>query len=65
MESLLALYAWVLANVDGIVTVWVSAHALALAIINLTPTPTDNEVLTKVYRYVEIAAGIFTAKAKK
>lgn len=50
----------------------VAVHGLALVIVNITPTPKDNEyldnasrVLVKVYRAVEILAGIVSRKAKQ
>lgn len=33
-------------------------HSLALIIVNLTDTPKDNEMVAKVYRWVEFLAGI-------
>lgn len=39
-------------------------HAAALAIVNLTPTPKDNEVVAKYYRILEILAGIVTKLSK-
>ena len=54
------------------VTLAVAVHGLALVVVNLTPTPKDNEaldgatrVLVKVYRAVEILAGIVSRKAKQ
>lgn len=43
----------------------IAGHALALIIVNLTPTPKDNEALAKFYRAVEFLAGIVTRLAKK
>ena len=50
----------------------IAIHGLALVIVNITPTPKDNEyldsaskVLVKVYRAVEILAGIVSRKAKQ
>ncbi|EMF8795596.1 hypothetical protein V4U36_000667 [Pseudomonas aeruginosa] len=54
----------VLENWDGILAVIVAAHALALAIVNLTPTPRDDEIVGKVYKVVEALAGVVTRKAK-
>lgn len=54
----------VLENWDGILAVIVAAHALALAIVNLTPTPKDDEIVGKVYRVIEVLAGVLTRKAK-
>lgn len=49
----------------------VAIHGAALVIVNITPTPKDNEdldtftrILVKVYRAIEILAGIATSKAK-
>ena len=59
-------------HIPEIVTVAVAAHGLALAIVNITPTPKDNEALgtvtrmgVKVYRAIEILAGIITPLAKR
>lgn len=50
----------------------IAIHGLALAIVNITPTPKDNEaldtysrVLVKLYRAVEILAGIIGPLAKR
>lgn len=50
----------------------VALHGLALVIVNITPTPKDNEalgdisrVVVKAYRAVEILAGIVTPRAKR
>jgi hypothetical protein len=47
-------------------------HALAVAIVNLTPTPRDDEAVAgfqrgavKAYRLLEIAAGIIGPLAKR
>lgn len=47
-------------------------HGLALVIVNLTPTPKDNDaldnatrVVVKAYRAIEILAGIVTPRAKR
>lgn len=48
-----------------IVTVLVSLHAIALVVVNLTPTPKDNELLSKAYRLVEVVAGLISPKAKE
>jgi hypothetical protein len=42
-----------------------AAHALALAIVNLTDTPKDNEALAKAYRYIEFMAGIVKSSKVK
>ena len=43
----------------------VAAYALALFIVNLTPTPTDDAYLAWAYRYIEFAAGIVKPKNVK
>lgn len=50
----------------------VALHGLALVIVNLTPTPKDDEaldavqrVVVKLYRVVEILAGIVGPLAKR
>ena len=40
-------------------------HILALAIVNMTPTPKDDEVYGKVYKVIEMIAGIVSKTAKK
>ena len=54
------------------VAVAVGIHAAAVAIVNLTPTPRDNEVLgkysrmvVKLYRAIEILAGVITPLVKR
>lgn len=51
---------------------FLAAHALAVAVVNLTPTPRDNEALgglekawAKVYPAIEILAGILTPLVKR
>lgn len=54
------------------VAVAVGVHAAAVAIVNITPTPKDNETLgkysrmvVKLYRAIELLAGIITPLAKR
>lgn len=61
-----------LRHLPEIVTVVVALHGLALAIVNLTPTPKDDEALDSVsrvavkgYRVIEILAGIISPLAKR
>lgn len=42
----------------------VAAHALAVFIVNLTPTPKDDAIVSKAYTWIEFIAGIVTKKAK-
>lgn len=53
------------------VTLAIAIHGLALVIVNMTPTPKDNEalgnatrVVVKLYRAIEILAGIVSKRAK-
>jgi hypothetical protein len=41
------------------------ARGLALAIVNLTPTPKDNDFLKSIYSKIELLAGLITNKAKQ
>jgi hypothetical protein len=56
---------WFVTNLDGLVAAALAIHAAAVAVVNLTPTPKDDAIVAKVYRVIEIIAGIFTAKAKQ
>jgi hypothetical protein len=54
------------------VAVVVAVHGAAVAIVNLTPTPRDNEALSKysrmavkLYRAIEILAGVITPLVKR
>ena len=54
------------------IAVAVAVHGAALAIVNLTPTPKDNEYLSKysrmavkLYRAVEILAGVVSPLVKR
>ena len=54
------------------VAVAVGVHAAAVAIVNLTPTPRDNETLgkysrmaVKLYRAIELLAGVITPLVKR
>jgi hypothetical protein len=54
------------------VAVAVGVHGAALAIVNVTPTPKDNEALgkysrifAKLYRAIELLAGVITPLVKR
>jgi hypothetical protein len=54
------------------VAIAVAIHGLALAIVNLTPTPKDDEaldnysrVVVKAYRAIELLAGIISPRVKR
>jgi hypothetical protein len=57
--------AFLAAHWTEIIAIASAAHLLALAIINATPTPRDNEIYGKVYRVIEVIAGLITKVAKK
>jgi hypothetical protein len=40
-------------------------HLLALAIVNLTETPRDDEIYGKFYKVIEMIAGIVSKTAKR
>lgn len=61
----MALFAFIVAHGAEIVTAMLAVHAAALAIVNLTPTPKDDEAVAKLYRVIELLAGIITKVAKK
>lgn len=61
METLNYLYD----NADAVLAAVLAVHAAAVLIANLTPTPKDNEALARVYRWIEVAAGIITRRAKR
>lgn len=52
-------------NWSEIVGIAGAVHLLALAIVNLTPTPKDDEIYAKAYKVIEKLAGIVTKLAKK
>jgi hypothetical protein len=60
-----ALLSFVIAHWVDIVAVGAAVHALALVIVNLTPSETDNKIYNKVYKVVEVIAGLVTKMAKK
>lgn len=47
-----------------VLTTVVAAHAVALLVVNLTPTPKDDAFVKKFYTVVEWVAGIVSAKTK-
>ena len=58
-------HAFILENWSSIVGIAGAAHLLALAIVNVTPTPKDDELYGKFYKVIEMIAGIVTQVAKK
>ncbi len=52
-------------HAEQLIAVLLGIHALAIAIVNLTDTPKDDEMVAKYYRIVEVMAGIVTRLAKR
>jgi hypothetical protein len=52
-------------NAKNIIEILIAIHAVALLIVNMTPTPKDDAALAKYYRIIEILAGIVSKLAKK
>jgi hypothetical protein len=52
-------------NWADILALGASLHGIALIIVNLTPTPRDDAAYAKVYKFIEVLAGIVTKIAKK
>lgn len=42
-----------------------AVHALAVLIVNITPTPKDDLAVAKFYKIIEVLAGIVTKLAKR
>lgn len=59
-----AVFAYIMAHLPEIVAALFAVHAAALAIVNMTPTPKDDEYVAKFYRFIEILAGIVTKLSK-
>lgn len=52
-------------NAQHLIEILLAVHALALLIVNTTPTQRDDRAVAKYYRVVEILAGIVTRFAKQ
>jgi hypothetical protein len=61
---MIGIFTFIATNGPEILGVLFAIHAAALAIVNLTPTPKDNNVVSKFYRILEIAAGVITRLSK-
>lgn len=59
LEFLLPGFDW-----EALLNILVALHGVALAVVNLTPTPKDNEVVASWYRAIELLAGVINKKAK-
>ena len=56
---------WITTNGDAIGAALLALHAAAITIVNLTPTPKDDDIVAKLYKPIEWLAGILTKKAKE
>jgi len=65
MLAVLSFIAYLSTNSEAIITTLMGLQVLATIVVNLTPTPVDNEIVSKIYKAVEAAAGILTKKAKQ
>ena len=66
------LFTYLTQNGSKLLEVFLALHGLALLIVNLTPTPKDNEALdgaakfvAKGYKSIEFLAGMFTKRVKQ
>jgi hypothetical protein len=62
--TMTGIVAYLIAHGSEILGALFAVHAAAVAIVNLTPTPRDNEVVAKYYRVLEIIAGMVTKMSK-
>lgn len=65
IEIAMEFIALIIAKAPEIISALFAIHAGALAVVNLTPTPKDDEVVAKYYRVIEVLAGVVTKVAKK
>jgi hypothetical protein len=57
--------AYLTGNLEGLMVVLFAVHALALAVVNLTPTPKDDAIVAKLYSVLEVVAGLVSKRAKE
>lgn len=50
---------------SAILALLVGIHAIAVVIVNVTDTPDDDGIPGKIYKVIEILAGILGTKAKQ
>jgi len=55
----------IVTNLETILAVILAAKVAAEVIVNLTPTPKDDQFVGKFYKVIEGIAGIFSVKAKE
>jgi hypothetical protein len=58
-------FSYLIENHTDIIGAAFAIHAAAVVIVNLTPTPSDDKVVGKLYKVIEVFAGILTKIAKK
>jgi len=58
------IFDWIINNLDKIVIVLTTACTLASAITALTPTPSDDEAVSRIYKWIEKIA-LVVGKAKE
>ena len=56
---------WLINNWGEVVGIAAALHVFALAIVNVTPSKKDDEVYNRIYKVIEIFAGLVTKTAKK
>ena len=63
---------WITGNMRELFEIALAVHAVAVLIVNLTPTPKDDEavdtagaMLRQAYRALEILAGVVTPLVKR
>ena len=56
---------WLFENYSEIVGILGTVHLLALAIVNLTPSPADDRAYKKFYTLIEKFAGLIGPLAKR
>lgn len=56
---------YIITHHQELLEVAIAAHATATLVVNLTPTPRDDQALAQFYRALEILAGIITPMAKR
>lgn len=63
---------WITANLRDLFEIGLAIHGVAVLVVNLTPTPKDDEAvagagaaLRQSYRIIEILAGVVTPLVKR
>lgn len=65
MDELIVSFVQKYPVVSTVVAGLLAAHALAVFVVNLTPTPADDRIVGKVYKFIEYIAGVISGKAKE